>query len=264
MSSPVDDALDELYSAAPGEFTQVRKRLAAAAKKSGDADAARRISSSRKPTTAAWVVNALVLGGAARSTLADLGARLRAAHAAMDGAEIRALTSEQRRLVDDLTRTALRQAGIASPPAALREDVTSTLQAAIADPEVTVRLGRLSKAEQWSGFGDFGSSAAVSGGSGPREKTPVKPAPTKASSREARAAVAAAERARSEADAALSELQSDLARARLRRDDARRRLADAEQALDGAEQALVAAEDAYAAGKQASRDAAEAVKAAKR
>ncbi|WNG87422.1 hypothetical protein C6A87_027395 [Mycobacterium sp. ITM-2016-00317] len=264
MSSPVDDALDELYSVAPGEFTQVRKRLAAAAKKSGDADAARRIGAARKPTTAAYVVNALVLGGTAKSALADLGARLREAHAAMDGATIRALTAEQRRLVDDLARTALRQAGIASPPAALREDVTSTLQAAIADPEVAERLGRLSKAEQWSGFGDFGFSAAVSGGSGSREKTRAEQAPPKERSREARAAVAAAERARSEADAALGELQSDLARARLRRDDARRRLADAEQALADAEQALEAAEDAYAAGKQASRQAAEAVKAAKR
>jgi hypothetical protein len=61
---------------------------------------------------------------------------------------------------------------------------------------------------------------------------------------------------RRKADEALTELQSDLATARLRRDDARRRLKDAEQAL-------AVAEDAYDKGKQASREAAAVVKAAK-
>ncbi|WP_370500119.1 hypothetical protein NWT09_30010 [Mycolicibacterium sp. jd] len=263
MELAVEEALDELYCAGPEKFTQLRTRLAAAAKGSGDAEAARRITASRKPTTAAWVVNLLVSGGTARAALADLGERLRQAHAAMDGESIRALTAEQRRLVEELTRTALTRAGIASPSAALRDDVTSTLQAAVADPEVTERLGRLTKAEQWSGFGDFGFSAAVSGPSKTREKARQPAAATKTKtktttkSREARAAVAAAEHAKAEADAALSELQSDLATSRLRREDARRRLADAERAL-------TAAEDAYAAGKQTARDAADALKVAKR
>lgn len=259
MEFAVEEALDELYCAAPEKFMQLRTRLAAAAKGSGDSEAARRITASRKPTTAAWAVNLLVSGGTARAALADLGERLRQAHAAMDGEAIRALTAEQRRLVEELTRTALERAGIASPSAALRDDITSTLQAAVADPEVTERLGRLTKAEQCSGFGDFGFSAAVSGPSKTREKArqPATAPKTTTKSREARAAVAAAERAKAEADAALSELQSDLARARLRREDARRRLADAEQAL-------TAAEDAYAAGKQTARDAADALKVAKR
>lgn len=261
MEYAVEEALDELYCAAPEKFTQLRTRLAAAAKGSGDVEAARRITASRKPTTAAWVVNLLVSDGSAGAALADLGERMRQAHAAMDGESIRSLTAEQRRLVEELTRTALKRAGIASPSAALHDDVTSTLQAAVADPEVTERLGRLTKAEQWSGFGEFGFSAAVSGPSKTREKArqPAAAPKTKttAKSREARAAMAAAERAKAEADAALSELQSDLARARLRREDARRRLADAEQAL-------TAAEDAYAAGKQTARDAADALKVAKR
>ncbi len=74
---------------------------------------------------------------------------------------------------------------------------------------------------------------------------------------QARAELAAAERAKAEADDALNELQSDLATARLRRDDARRRLQDAESAL-------TAAEDAYQQAKQDSRDAANVVKAAKK
>ncbi|KMO70243.1 hypothetical protein MCHLDSM_05131 [Mycolicibacterium chlorophenolicum] len=257
----VDDALDRLYAARPEDFTAQRTQLAAEAKRSGDAAAAKQISGSRKPTVAAWVANLLALRGTARASLADLGARLREAHAAMDGEAIRTLTGEQRRLVDELSRAGFLAAGVAEPSAALRDDVTATLQAAVADPDVAARLGRLTKAEQWSGFGEFGTVTAVSA---KRAPAPAKAAPAKAAdkkadderAREARAALAAAEHRKSEADAALTELQSDLARARLRADDARRRLADAEQAV-------TAAEDAYAAGKRESGAATAAVKAAK-
>lgn len=257
----VDDALDRLYAARPEDFTAQRTRLAAEAKRSGDAAAAKQISGSRKPTVAAWVANLLALRGTARASLADLGTRLREAHAAMDGEAIRTLTGEQRRLVDELSRAGFLAAGVAEPSAALRDDVTATLQAAVADPDVAARLGRLTKAEQWSGFGEFGTVTAVSA---KRTPTPAKAALANEAdkkadderARQARAALAAAEHRKSEADAALTDLQSDLARARLRVDDARRRLADAEQALS-------AAEDAYAAGKRESGDATAAVKAAK-
>ena len=265
----VDDALDRLYTARPEDFTAQRTRLAADAKRSGDATAARQIGGSRKPTAAAWVVNLLALRGTARASLADLGTRLREAHAAMDGEAIRTLTGEQRRLVEELSRAGFLAAGITAPSPALRDDVTATLQAAVADPDVAARLGRLTKAEQWSGFGEFGMATAVSAkrttAKEPApQKTPPKVAAEKAATkkadderaRQARATLAAAERRRSDADAALTELQSDLAAARLRVTDARRRLADAEQALS-------AAEDAYAAGKRDSADAAAAVKAAK-
>ncbi|CAA0126706.1 Uncharacterised protein [Mycolicibacterium vanbaalenii] len=261
----VEGALDELYSARPDEFTALRAELAARAKDSGDTAAARRIAASRKPTTAAWVVNMLVLTGTARTRLTDLGTRLREAHAAMDGAAIRTLTAEQRRLVDELARDGFRAAGLANPAPAVRDSVTATLQAAIADPDVAARLGRLSKAEQWSGFGEFGSTAAVS--TAPKSKMaapaarkrpapPKRPAADDRRRQQALADVAAAERAKADADEALAELQADLATARLRHQDAQRRLTDAEQAL-------TAARDAYEAAKQAGREAAAAVKAAK-
>ncbi|MDZ4269923.1 MAG: TolC family protein [Mycobacterium sp.] len=261
----LDDALDELYGARPQDFTALRTELAAKAKRGGDAAAAKQISTSRKPTTAAWVVNTLVRGGTVTERLTDLGSRLREAHAAMDGETIRALTTEQRKLVDELTRAAFRAADLANPSAALRDDVVATLQAAVADPDVAARLGRLTKAEQWSGFGEFGYTAAVSAAAKdkPAKRRVVEsPVPREQPSardrrrQQARAAVAAAERAKAEADAALSELQADLATARLRHQDARRRLADAEQAL-------TAAEDAYDAAKRAGREAGAAVKSAK-
>jgi hypothetical protein len=262
-----DDELDELYEVKPEEFTALRTKLAAAAKQRGDADTAKQISAARKPTTAAWVVNRLALRDQdTRTRLAGLGERLRDAHTAMDGDRIRALSAEQRRLVDDVARAAFEEGELTDPSAALRDDVTGTLQAAVADPDVASRLGRLTKAERWSGFGEFGDTAIVftptRKTTTAREKPVEEPQPGEkrdAARRErekARAALAAAERAKADADGALTELQSDLATARLRRDDAHRRLQDAEDAL-------TVAEDAYDKGKQASRDAAAVVKEAK-
>ncbi|BBW99424.1 hypothetical protein BST36_11890 [Mycolicibacterium moriokaense] len=257
--------LDTLYGAKLEDFTPLRTKLAAEAKKRGDAEASKRIAAARKPTTAAHVVNVLALDDpAVRRRLTELGQQLRDAHASMDGARIRELTAEQRRLIDELTRTAFKKASVSSPTSALRDDVTATLQAAIADPEVAARLGRLVKAEQWSGFGEFGDTAIVFKPT--KSKAEKKPAPPpkepdddieeRRRKQQARADLAAAERAKADADAALDELQSDLATARLRRDDARRRLKEAETAL-------TAAEDAYEQAKQNSRDAAAAVKEAK-
>src|SRR2546430_8484319 len=256
------DELDKLYEVTPEEFTALRTKLGAAAKQHGDADAAKQILAARKPTTAAWVVNRLAIRDQdIRSRLAGVGERLKDAHAAMDGERIRELSREQRRLVDDVARAAFEEAELSDPSAALRDDVVGTLQAAIADPDVAARLGRLSKAEKWSGFGEFGDTAMVFTTT---RKPTAREKPAEAPKRDekgrnrekARVALAAAERAKADADAALTELQADLATARLRHDDARRRLADAESAL-------AAAEDAYDKGKQASRDAAAVVKSAK-
>lgn len=282
------DELDELYGVKPEEFTALRTRLAAAAKKRGDTAAAKRISAARRPTTAAWVVNLLVhMNEDVKESLTDLGERLRAAHAAMDGAAIRQLSAEQRSLVDQLARAAFDGAEVTNPSATLREDVVGTLQAAVADPDVAERLGRLAKAEQWSGFADFGATAVVStagrsssatrskagstadqaGADPERPKTDrrdadrasaaeAKEAAEAQKAKEATAALAAAERAKTDADSELSDRQTDLAVARLRRDEMRQR-------LDEAERSLAAADDAYAEAKRASRDAAELVKRAK-
>ena len=276
-----DDELDELYAAKPDDFTALRATLASAAKQRGDATAAKRISAARKPTTAAWIVNLLALKNKeAKQRLTDLGERLRAAHTAMDGERIRELSAEQRRLVDELSRAGIEEAELTDPPAALRDDITGTLQAAIADPDLAARLGRLTKAERWSGFGEFGDTTmvftAIRGKAKPEpepEQEQRKPAEEKPSDGEreaarqeqqkARAALAAAERAKAEADDALSELQADLAAARLRRDVARRRLQDAERMLAAAEDALTAAGDAYDQAKQASRGAAALLREAK-
>jgi hypothetical protein len=149
-------AADELYGADPGEFTDRRKALADAAKTAGDAAAAKRIAALRKPTRAAWVVNQLARANPdAPGRLAGLAAALRAAEQARDGRTLRELSASRGQLVDTLTAQALAAAGVPDPPSGLREEVTATLTAAIADPEVSAEFasGTLTRAAQWAGFG---------------------------------------------------------------------------------------------------------------
>ncbi len=229
-----DDELDELYWVKPQDFTAVRARLARAAEKRGDAVAAGEIAGCRKPTTAAWVVNRLMLSRTkTRQRLAELRERLRAAHAAMDGDRIRELSTEQRKLIGELAQAAFDAAELADPPATLRADVTGTLYAAVGDPDVTARLGRLVKAESWSGFGDFGAAVPVSDG---RQRS-------RSRLDEAKAVVAAAERAKAEADNALSRRQAEVVAARLRHEEAERALKVAEAACEKARGAAREAAD---------------------
>jgi hypothetical protein len=263
-----DDELDSLYCVQPDAFTAQRAELSAAAKKRGDAAAAERISAARKPTAAAWMVNRLALRDKhARRRLTDLGDRLRDAHAAMDGERIRDLSAEQHKLINELARAAFKAADVSNPSSTVRDDVTSTLQAAIADPEVRARLGRLTKAERWSGFGTFGDAAPESEtktepkpSRTQRKKPPSKPPRAKeapdARREKLRAAVAAAEHAKAEADDALSARQAE-------RDSAGRRRDEALASLRAAEREFSDAENRYEKAERASRAAAELVKEAK-
>ena len=271
MAVMADDELDRLYWVPPEDFTAERTKLTAAAKHRGDAAAAKRISAARKPTTAAWIVNRLVLRHTGtKRRLEDLGERLRAAHAAMDGARIRDLSAEQHQLINELTRAALEAADVKRPSSTQRDDLTSTLQAAVADPEVRGRLGRLARPEQWSGllFGDAAPVSAISvAARGEKEKgapKPSRPVPAQESARnkadrqreKLTAALAAAQRAKSEADDRLSEQQSE-------RDAARQSRDEALAALRVAEREVNSAEAQYDKAKQASDAAAESVKEAK-
>ncbi len=264
-----DDELDSLYWVPPEDFTAQRTKLTAAAKHRGDTAAAKRISAARKPTTGAWIVNRLALSHTdTKQRLEDVGDRLRAAHAAMDGAHIRDLSAEQHQLINELTRAALEAADVKKPSSTVRDDLTSTLQAAVADPDVRERLGRLARPEQWSGFGAFGDAAPVSTttraekAKGEPKSSP--PGPAKESARDKaeqqreklKAAVAAAEQAKAEADERLSKRQAERDAARQRRDEALATLRVAEREFNSAE-------EKYDKAKQASRAAAQLVTEAK-
>jgi hypothetical protein len=166
-----DEELDSLYEVPPKEFTAERTRLAAAAKERGDDAGAKRISATNKPTTAAWIINRLALRHAdTRQRLADLGKRLRAAHAAMDGGRIRDLSAEQHKLIDELTRKALQAADLTQPSATVREDLTSTLQAAIPDPNggPASAPSAMRRRKRWTRPANRRSGGAPRCGSGPR------------------------------------------------------------------------------------------------
>ncbi|MGD0244422.1 MAG: hypothetical protein ABSB59_29435 [Streptosporangiaceae bacterium] len=231
MKDLLEDAKAELYESEPDGFTARRQELAEHARDAGEPAVAKQIAALRKPTRSAWVVNRLVRSDPeVRSRLDALGADLRAA---ADGGRIRELTTARARLVDELTKTAL--AGLPAPAAALREEVTATLDAAIADPDVAGRLGTLARAEQYAGFGPVSFTAA------PPAPAPAKPAKDPAAAaaeREARRQekINSAERDLAQADRTLQAalaaehdledtvraLETDLAAARQRLAEARR------------------------------------------
>ena len=93
------EATAELYGSDPEEFTERRTALASQARAAGDRAAAKEIAGLRKPTRSAWMINQLVRadpGVAGRLT--GLGDELRAAATALDGAKIRELSQERRKL----------------------------------------------------------------------------------------------------------------------------------------------------------------------
>lgn len=164
----VEAAADTLYAAGPDVFMALRAELAAGARQDGDTAAAKRIGGLRKPTLAASVVNRLIHDDPTRvERLTELGERLRAAQDDLDATLLRDLSMERRALVGSLARTAFQVVGQATPSTSLHDEVVGTLDAAVADPEVAGRLGRLIRPERWSGFG----FAAVAG---PPELTVVR------------------------------------------------------------------------------------------
>ena len=191
----VAGAVAELYGADPDAFTERRKALALAAREAGDRAAATAIAALRKPTRSAWVVNQLARADPdAPGRLAALAADLRAAERAKDGPRLRELSADRGALIDALTDRALAASGVLDRPASLREEVTATLTAAMADPGTAAAFaaGSLTRAAQWSGFG-FGDFAPADDSDSDRARSPgvSDSAPVDIASRRSRRARAA-------------------------------------------------------------------------
>jgi hypothetical protein len=254
----LDRVADELYGLPPDEFTRARDD---AAREASDPAGKKAVKALRRPTVGAHAVNRLVRERPDDiDALLDLGERMRAAMAG-GGAAVRDLTEERRRLVSALVDPGL--------PSALRDDVTSTLEAATADPDLgaAVRTGRLVKPLRYAGFGtlpDLGDALAT-----PLPNTTGgKPVRTKAATQRK----AADPRKASGAREAAPEPKPDLTAARQRvldlagvADDAQRRFdaavraaAEARTLLDRAEaeraEAHKAARAAHAEAERARRD----------
>ncbi|WP_297612645.1 hypothetical protein [Nocardia sp.] len=154
----LEEVVDELYGVPPAEFVAVRTERARQARDAGDRGLATAIGKLRRPTVAAWAVNLLARAAPEDiRALLDLGAALREAQRRLSGEQLRVLTTQRQQLLNVLTRKAADLAAVHGPRPAepvLRE-VGSTLQAALADPEVAelVRAGTLSAAASYDGFG---------------------------------------------------------------------------------------------------------------
>ena len=235
------DELDELYGVKPEEFTVLRTKLAATAKKRGDTDTAKRISAARKPTTAAWVVNRLAHSNVdATRSLIDLGERLRSAHAAMDGPAIRELSAEQRSLVDELARAAFEGAEVTNPSATLREDVTGNAAGRSRRPRCRRPARPPDQGRTVVGLRRFRRDHSGGHHRAHRARPNPKPSRHGSNPHASGAATNPARRPKSwrrrrrrwpppsepktDADRELSDRQTDLAVARLRRDEMRQRL----------------------------------------
>ena len=237
MTDLLAEATADLYERDPEDFTARRAELAGQAREAGDAAVAKKISALRKPTRSAWVVNHLVRADPdVTGRLADLTGDLQQA-ASGGAARIRELTAARARLIDELTKQALKVAGLASPPAALREEVTATLDAAIADPAVASRLGSLVRAEKYAGFGLVADGPAPPPRAKPAAaKAAPKPDAAQDRARRRQEKIETAERALAQADhdlesalsvehdteAVVRKLEDQLAQARQQLAEARR------------------------------------------
>jgi hypothetical protein len=272
----LQDAIDELYSVAPAQFIAHRAALVGAAKQAADQAAAKAIGELRRPTQSAWTVNCLVRSDpAVTGELADLAERLRGAERALDGSAMRELSKERRRLIDDLVERAFATTAQTDPSPALRDEVTATLEAALADPDVAGQLetGTLLRAVRWSGFGAAGPALsavparspsprdAASGKSSDRKRlTPSKraePSARRAADREreqdrqrqlaeARDRLAVAKRDNARQKQRSDRLRREVETLRQRLDEARTQLGEAERALRAAQRDRQAADRALA------------------
>ena len=269
----LQEAIAELYSGDPAEFIERRSGLAARARTAGDAALAKKITGLRKPTRSAWILNQLVRSAPeVTSQLAELGDELRAAQQSLDGPAIRELSLRRRQLIDAVTRQAFALAGQQSPPPVLKDEVTATLNAALADPEFNeqLRAGALDRAVHRDGFGpaaapglvllpspSLGATAparAVTGTASPAARAPRATARgaarVKAGQERHLQAIATAEHERRLATAAEREHRQAIAAAE---QEHRRAIAAAEQVVAEADQAADAAAMAERADDSAAR-----------
>ena len=258
----VQAAADQLYAADPAEFTDRRSDLVAQARADGDQAAARAIGALRKPTRAAWVVNQLARADPdAVARLGRLGDELRAAESALDGGKLRELSQTRRELLGQLARQALDGAGVTDPPDALQQEVTGTLNAALADPQVAARVGQgqLAKSVQPAGFG-FGLAAGDDDGHDDAEPNPPPAARDRAERKQQAAQKQAEREQREQAERererrAVDEAAQTLAEADRVADSAQSAEADRENTVRQLEEQLEDAQDALADAKRRSREA---------
>jgi hypothetical protein len=163
----LEEVADELYGSSPEDFVERRTERVAQARQAGDRVVAKQISQLRRPTRTAWMVNLLARANPAEITqLLDLGRALQDAQQRAAGDDLRRLSKSRRSAVDALTKQAadLARAAGHAPTEGTVQEVSQTLQAALADPAIAdlVQRGRLTQAASYGGFGPSSQTSDAS------------------------------------------------------------------------------------------------------
>ncbi|GAA1435685.1 hypothetical protein GCM10009616_33410 [Microlunatus lacustris] len=185
----LEAATEELYAGSPDDFVERRTALVAQARAARDRPLAKAVAALRRPTRTAWLLNRLARDDADGITaLLGLAAELEDAQRRRSGPDLRRLSAERRRRVDQLARDAVRrgtEAGYAAAEGALQE-VSQSLQSALGDPGTAELLhrGRLTTAVSYGGFGSTdlmtamaASMPAAERAEGPAEEPAEVPEP---------------------------------------------------------------------------------------
>ena len=224
----LDVAAEDLYAVLPAVFIATRDARAKEARSNGDEELYAQIKALRRPSAAAWLVNVLARSEEGFEQFSDLSRRLRDAQTNLDAPTMKELGQERTRVVAELVERAVALAKEADPQyrdtATIRDQVTSTLTAAVADPtaEAAVTSGRLVSPLSYAGFGEVDISDAVATplhlvreqDKKPAAKKPTKKVDQRASAR-AQADLERAEDALEEAEQAFDKARSDRHQARL-------------------------------------------------
>lgn len=160
------DVLDELYAVAPEDFVATRTALATSARAAGDRQSASAIAALRKPTVAAWAINALVHERPlALEPFRDFAPRLRRAQSTLDARVMRELRGERDEVLGSVITSvefvAERHERPLTP--ASIDEVRTTLVAALADEaaQAAVLSGHLVRPLTYAGFGEVDLDDAV-------------------------------------------------------------------------------------------------------
>lgn len=231
----LDAIAAELLATPPSAFTAARD---ARAKAEGDRALARGIRALRRPTVAAWAVDAFARERRDEvARMLELAASLRDAQDDLDGAELRALSTQRRQLVARLAADAvgIAEAAGVQVSAAAREDVERTLTAAMLDEAAgrAVASGRLVRALEAVGLEGVDLDGALAGGD-PPAAVPRASRDEVAERRARKAAERAAREAEQEATEAASALhraEAAVATARERTEHLEQRVADLQRDL---------------------------------
>jgi hypothetical protein len=228
----IDDALNELYDAAPDEFVAVRKRIAKELKSAGRGEDADDIAKRRKPTVAAWALNRLARDHRRDvDLLLDSGHRLRQAQAGVLRGDAREAFEQAQRTERDTITRLVREAErlLDGASAGVLDQIAASLHAAAVSEQGRQLLaaGRFTQPLTLEGFD------ALVGLAPPPSKRAAKPKPSRSSEelKQARAELAEARKRLREAERTAHEARKLAAQADINVEEAAETVRKAEQRL---------------------------------